>query len=288
MLERAIELDPSFALPHAWLSDYYQSQGWWGSSRPHDVMPKSRAAAERAIELDDTVGLAHGSLAIVHYFYEWNVRAAEREFDRAAGLDPGSAWIHMCRSLFFSCHRRRDDVITEGRMALNLEPLDGLLAAWVASALVGVGEVEEAVSTIFKAIDMDQSHWHLQMFLGFAYLHSSREAQAAAALERAVDLSGGASITLAVLAVAYHVIGKKSEADRLAERLEERSKNEYVAPWLFALVSGVRGDKPAALAHLERAVEEHDLFIATANLWPPQAQLTGPEFDAILRRTGLR
>ena len=105
---------------------------------------------------------------------------------------------------------------------------------------------------------------------------------------RRPHLSGGASVALAVLGVAYYLMGKKSEADRLAERLAERSKQEYVAPWLFACLSVARGDKSAALAYLERAIEERDLFIITDNMWPPQARLRGPEIDALLERAGLR
>jgi serine/threonine-protein kinase len=271
-----------------WLSDYYQSLGWWGGSPPNEMMPKSRAAAQRAIELDDKLGLAHGTLAIVLWSYDWDFHSAEREFRRALELDPTAAYSRMSYALFLSCQDKKEETIAEARIALRLEPLDGLLAAWVASALIGAGAVEEAIDTILKAVAMGQDHWHLQMFLGFAYLHASREKDAATVLEKAVDLSGGASVTLAILGVAYYVMGKKSEADRLAERLAERSKQEYVAPWHFACLSGARGEKSAALAYLERAIEERDLFIVTDNIWPPQARLRGPEIDTLLESAGLR
>jgi len=289
LLQRSIELDPSFALPHEWLADYYQSLGWWGNSPPNEMMPKSRAAAQRAIDLDDNLGLAHATMAIVLWAYDWDFSGAEREFRRALELDPTLGFNRMSYALFLSCRGRKEEAIAEARLALRLEPLDGLLAAWVASALIGAGEIEEAIDTILKAVAMDQDHWQLQMFLGFAHLHALREREAATALEKAVDLSGGASITLAILGVAYYLMGKKSEADRLAERLAERSKQEYVAPLLFVCLSVAKGEKSAAMAYLERAIEERDLFIVTDNImWPPQARLRGPEIDALLERAGLR
>jgi TolB-like protein/tetratricopeptide (TPR) repeat protein len=284
LLQKSIELDPSFALPHAWLSDYYQSLAWWGNSPPNEVMPESRMAAQRAIDLDDNLGFAHTAMAVVLFSYDWDFRGAEREFRRALELDPTSGWGHMCLALFLSCQERREETIAEARLSLRLEPLDGLLAAWLASALLGVGEVEEAIDTIVNALAMDQDHWQLHMFLGFAYLHASREKDAASVLEKAVNLSGGASIVLAILGVAYYLMGKKAEADGLLERLAERSKQEYVAPWLFACLSVARGDSSAALVYLERAIEEHDLFIATDNIWPPQARLRGPKIDALLKK----
>jgi serine/threonine-protein kinase len=288
LLQRATELDPSFALPHMWLSDYHQSLGWWGGSFPNEVMPKSRASAQRAIELNDNLGPAHAALAVVLWAYDWDFREAEREFLRALELDPAEAFSRMRYALFLSCQGRKEEALAQGRLSLGLEPLDGLLAAWVASTIIGVGEIEEAVDTILKAVAMDQDHWQLQMFLGFAHLHASREKEAVAVLERAVDLSGGASVTLAILGVAYYVTRKTSAADRLAERLAERSKQEYVAPWFFACLSGARGERSEVLVHLKRAIEERDPFSVTDPMWPPQARLRGPEVDALFEKAGLR
>jgi TolB-like protein/Flp pilus assembly protein TadD len=287
LLQKATELDPSFALPHLWLSDYYQSLGWWGGLFPDEVMPKSRASAQRAIELNDSLSSAHAALAVILWAYDWDFRGAEREFRRAVELDPADAFSRMRYALFLSCQGRKEEALTEGRLSLRLDPLDGLLAAWVASTIMGAGEIEEATDTILKALAMDQEHWQLQMFLGFAYLHASRESEAVGALERAVALSGGASVTLAILGVAYYVTGKTAEADRLTERLTERSKRDYVAPWFFACLSGARGERSEALAHLERAIEVRDPFSVTNPLWPPQIRLRGPEVDALMRRAGL-
>ncbi len=288
LLEKSIELDPSFGLPHMWLSDYYQSMGWWGNSPPKEAMAKSREHALKAIVLDDNLGLAHASLAIVLWAYDRDFRGAEGEFRRALELDPAAAYSRMSYALFLSSLGRTEEALAEGRLSLRLEPFDGLLAAWVASAMIGVGAIEEAIDVILRAVAVDRDHWHLQMFLGWAYLHASRGKEAAAALEKAVDLSGGASVTLANLGVACYSVGRESEADRLAERLSERSKEEYVAPWFFACLCAARGDRSEALAHLERAIQDRDPFVVTDSMWPSQARLIGPDADALFKKAGLR
>jgi len=288
LFQRAIELDPMFALPHAWLSVYYGSQAFWGNVGLKEVAPKVRAAAQRALALDDNLGFAHGALAWVFWFVDWDFRAAELEFKRAFELDPGSALGRTEYALFLACRGRKDEAVREARLCLKLDPLSSLMAAWAAGALYGVGEIEESIDTSLKAIAMDPDHWQSYLHLGMAYLHASMVEKAAAAWEKAVDLSGGASAALAWLAAAYYLLGKSREADRLSERLDERGKQTYVPPMFFAWISVARGEQKAVLAHLERAMQERDCFLDFNNMMPPQMRASGPEVDALLEKAGLR
>jgi tetratricopeptide (TPR) repeat protein len=151
-----------------------------------------------------------------------------------------------------------------------------------------VGEIEESIDTSLKAIAMDPDHWQLHLHLGMACLKASTLEKAAAALEKAVDLSGGASVALGWLAAAYYLVGNNPEADRLLERLSERAKQTYVPPLLFAWISVASGEPKAVLAYLERAIEERDCFLDFNNMMPPQIQPSGPEVDALLKKAGLR
>jgi len=288
LFERAIELDPSFALPHAWLSIHYGSLVFWGNVAPKDVTQKIRAEAERALELDDKSGIAHDGLAWVHWFVDWDFDAAEREFKRAFELDPGSAYGRTNYALFVACRGRKEEAIREARLSLKLDPLCSLVAAWSASVLYGVGEIEESIDTSLKAIALDPDHWQLHLHLGMAYLHASKVEKAAAAWEKAVDLSGGASVALTWLAAAYYLVGKNREADRLLERLDERAKQTYVPPVFFAWIYAARGEPKAVLAHVERAIQERDCFLDFIGITPPQMRPGGVEVDAILKEAGLR
>jgi tetratricopeptide (TPR) repeat protein len=170
---------------------------------------------------------------------------------------------------------------------LKLDPLSSLVAAWAGRALYCVGEAEEAIDIIRKAIAMDPDHWQLYWHRGLGYLYVSMEREAGAALETAVDLSGGASAVLALLAAAYYSTGKRGEADRVAERLKERSNQTYVAPLLFAWICVARGEPTAALAHVERAIRERDSWIDFNAVMPPRIRVSGPGIDAMLKKAGL-
>ena len=288
LFQRAIELDPMFALPHAWLSVYYGSQAFWGNVALKEVAPKARAAAQRALALDDSLGFAHGDLAWAFWFIDWDFRAAEREFKRAFELDPGSALGRTNYALFLACRGRKEDAVREARLCLKLDPLSSLVAAWSAGALYGVGEIEESIDTSLKAIAMDPDHWQSYLHLGMAYLHASMVEKATAAWEKAVDLSGGSSATLAWLAAAYYLMGKNREADKLIDRLDERAKQTYVPPMFFAWISVARGEPKAALAYVKHAIQERDCFLDFNNIVPPQMRAGGPEVDALLEKAGLR
>ena len=290
LFQKAIELDPSFALPHAWLSQHYGSRSFWGDEAPRDLLPKARAAAERALELDDTLAAAHGQLANVHWLLDWDFVGAEREFKRAFELEPGSgsALGRTTYALFLGCRGRKEEALKEARLSLKLDPLSSLVAAWASGALYCVGAAEEAIDVIRKAIAMDPGHWQLYWHLGVSYLHASMEKEAAAAWEKAADLSGGASAALALLAAVYYLTGKRREADRLVERLNERAKQAYVAPLLFAFICVARGEPEAALAHVERAIQERDNWLDFNTVMPPRLRLSGPEVNALLAKAGRR
>jgi serine/threonine-protein kinase len=288
LYQRAIELDPSFALPHAWLSQLYGSQSFWGSVAPRDVMSRSRAAAARALELDDNVAVAHGCLANFHWLFEWDFRAAEREFKRTLELDPGAALGRTVYALFLACRGRKEEAVREARLGLKLDPLSSLVAAWSMGAFYGVGEAEEAIDIGRKAIAMDPGNWQLYLHLGLASLHASMVEKSAAAWEKAVDLSRGASAALAFLAATYQLMERGREADRLLERLSERAKQTYVAPVLFACISVTRGEPGNVRAYVERAIQERDSWLDFSTLLPPQIRPGGPEVDALMKKTGLR
>jgi TolB-like protein/Tfp pilus assembly protein PilF len=286
LLLRAVELDPSFAAAHGLLSNYYQSLAWWGNSAPNDVLPKSREAAQKAIALDPKLGLAHINLALVLWNYDWDFPEAEREFRLGLDLDPTSGWGHLCYALFTACRSRREEAIAEARLCLKLEPLSSPMTAWAASALMGAGAIDEATMVLQKQLAMDPDHWLLHHFLGSAHLFASRLEEAAPAFERAVALSEGASVALTNLGVALYLMGKPAEADRIAVRLAERSKGEYVSPCFFGYLAIAKGKESDVSAHLGRAIEKHDLFLTANRMCVPQARFDVAEVDALLERAG--
>jgi serine/threonine protein kinase/Tfp pilus assembly protein PilF len=288
LYRKAIELDPSFALPHAWLAQHYGSQVFWGNVAPSEFMPRARAAAEKALELDGTLAAAHSQIANIHWLFDWDFVAAEREFKRCLEGEPGAALGRALYALFLACRGRKDEAVREAILSVKLDPLSSLIAAWAGSVLHSAGAFEEASNIIRRAIAMDPGHWQLYFHSGSGYLRASMEKEATAALEKAVDLSGGVSGAEAILAAVYYLTGKSGEADRLVDRLNERAKQAYVAPLLFAWICVARGEPKAALAHLERAIRERDSWLDFNALMPRQIRVSGPEAQTLLAKAGLR
>jgi len=290
LYQKAIELDPSFALPYAWLAQHYGSRCFWGDEAPRDVMSKARQAAEKALELDDAVAISHGQLAGVLWLFDWDLAGAEREFKKTFELDPGpsSALARTIYAIFLALRGRKDDAMREARLSLKLDPLSGLVAAWAGSVFHCVGEAEESIDIIQRGIAMDPDHWQLWFQLGSAYLTLSMEKEAAAAYEKAADLSGGISAPVGLLATTLYLMGRSAEADRLVDRLKERSKHVYVAPLIFAFISVARGEPEAALDYVKLAIEERDNWLDFIKVMPAPIRPAGPEVEALLENTGLR
>jgi serine/threonine-protein kinase len=121
--EKAIEIDPEYALAHAALSMWHQSLAFWADAPPKEAFAKSRAAAERALEIDETVAMAHNCLAVIHFMHDWNWEKAERGFERTLELDPSSAFGHLNYAFLLTDLARHEDALREIRIAQRLDPL---------------------------------------------------------------------------------------------------------------------------------------------------------------------
>jgi serine/threonine-protein kinase len=287
LYEKAVELDPSFALPHVSLSQIYQSQCFWADVAPNDAMPRSRDAAERALELDENLAIAHNVLAVIHWSYDWDWVTAEREFKRAFELDPRGAFNYINHSLFLAARGCHDEAVAEARLAHRLDPLSSVIAAWETIPLAAAGLYDESIESLQNAIEMDPKHWQTYLHLGSAYLFASEVNKAVDACEKAVSLSGGASITISQLAATYYLAGRPAGGKELLATLIDRSKHMYIAPNFFARIHTARGDTDQVVKHMENAVGERDPWLVINNLAPPQIRPSGPEIDALLAQVGL-
>jgi TolB-like protein/tRNA A-37 threonylcarbamoyl transferase component Bud32/Flp pilus assembly protein TadD len=284
LYQQAIDLDPSFALAYAWQAQNYQSQCFWGDVSPREAMPKSRAAAEKALELDDALALAHAVLAVIYFTYDWNWDGAEREFKRVFELDPTEPFNHINYSLFLAVQGKHREAVAEARLGQKLDPLSSVIAAWGTIAPVAGGLYEESIENLQRAMEVDPGHWQLYLQSCLVYLYISRIEDASAACEKAVNLSGGASVALAQMAAVNYLAGRTQAGEELLEKLMERSTNRYVAPSFFVRIHVARGDEEAALENIRKAVQERDSWLAIGDLDPPLLRPSGPKVEALLRQ----
>ena len=232
--QEAIREDPGYALAYSGLADSYSLLGFYYES-PRTALPEARAAAERALELDDRLGEAHVSLAWIKTFYDWDFAGAEREFLRGIELNPTYPTAYQWYSNYLVAVGRMDEAIEQIRIGLELDPLSRIINANYGNWLVYAGRHEDARQQFRRTLELD-SGWAIgHLWLGQHYMLSGSFNEAIPHLERAAELSD-APFGLGELGLAYARSGRVDEAHALVERLNELAESRYVPPLEWASV----------------------------------------------------
>lgn len=221
---QSIEKDPTYAQAYAGLADSYALSGDWeyGVLAPKDAYPKAKAAARRALELDNNLGEAHISLAFALDGFDWNFEAADREFQRGLQLNPGYATGHHWYAGHLLLFRQNDQAIAEMEKAKDLDPLSLIIGADLAEDFLIAHRPDEAIQEARKAIEMDSNFAlaHYQLGLAFVFVHKYNDGLEE--LQRAVKLSGGNTASISGLAYAYALSGRNSAAEVILKDLKSR------------------------------------------------------------------
>jgi tetratricopeptide (TPR) repeat protein len=285
---QAIEEDPKYAQAYSGLSDTYALLGDWqyAAMTPKEAMPKAKAAAMKAIELDGSLGEAHNSLAFCLDGFDWDLKGGEKEFLRALELNPGYATAHHWYAWHLSLMGRYPEAIAEMKKAQNLDPLSLIIQADLAELLVIAHEYDESIEESKKAIEMDPNFAMAHNQLGQGYLQKHMNEPAVAQLKRAVQLSADSPTCVANLARAYTASGNKGDAMDLLDELKKRSNANYSHGSEIATVYAALGDKDQAMVWLTKAYDER--FNPGVLLRPGFDPLrSDPRFQDIVRRVGL-
>ena len=225
----------------------------YGVLAPMEALPRAKAAAIKALQLDNTLGEAHTSLAFLLDAFDWDVTSAETEFRRAIELNPGYATAHHWYAWHLSVRGRNSEAIAEMRKAQTLDPLSLIINADFAELLVIAGSTEEAIEQSRKTIELNADFPLAHNQLGVAYLARGRRAEAVGELQRAVQLSGGSPTCTANLARAFADSGRTEEARHLLGDLKKRSQSGYSNATEIATVYAALGDHAEAMNWLDKA-----------------------------------
>ena len=285
---QAIEEDPNYAPAHSGLADTYALLADWeyGVMTPKEALPKAKAAAIRALELDTTLGEAHNSLAFCLDVFDWDLDAAGREFRRAIELNPSYATAHQWYASHLIVLGRNDEAIAEMRKAESLDPLSLIISADLADFLVIAHAYDESIRESRKTIEMDPNFALAHNQLGQAYLQLRRHAEAIAELQKGVEISGGSPTIIANLARAYVASDKRSEAVALLSDLKKRSDPNASHASEIAMIYVALGDADQAMTWLEKGYDER--FNPSVLLRPGFDPIrSNPRFQDLLRRIGL-
>src|ERR1700677_2883379 len=286
--KQAIEEDPKYAQAYSGLADTYASSGDWQYAvmTPKEAFPEAKAAALKALELDNTLGEAHNSLAFVLDGFDWDFDAAGKEFRRAIELNPGYATAHHWYAWHLSLLGRFDEAIAEMKRAQNLDPLSLIINADLAELLVLAHSDDESVRQSRKTIEMDPNFALAHNQLAQAYLQKQMYAEAVAELKTAVQLSGGSPAFIANLARGYVASGKRNEAVKLLGDLKKRSNPGYSNASEIAVIYASLGDTDQAMNWLEKGYDER--FNPGVLLRPGFDPLRSDlRFQNLVRRIGL-
>jgi tetratricopeptide (TPR) repeat protein len=282
---QAIKQDPNYAQSYTGLADSYALLGDWeyGVLAPREAFPRAKAAATKALELDNTLGEAHTSLAFSLDLFDWDWASAEREFRRAIELSPGYATAHHWYAWHLSEMGRNSEAIAEMRKAENLDPLSLIISADVAEILLVAHSYDEAIEQSRKTIDMDSNFAVAHYELGQALVQKHMYKEAIAELQKAIELSGGSTTCTSNLAFAYAASGRRKEAVKILSDLKNRSKQNASE---IALMYVGLDEKDQAMTWLEKAYEER--FNPSILLRPAFDPLrSDPRFQNLVRRIGL-
>jgi TolB-like protein/DNA-binding winged helix-turn-helix (wHTH) protein/Flp pilus assembly protein TadD len=285
---QAIDEDPKYAQSYSGLADTYALLGDWQYAvmTPKEALPKAKAAAIKALELDSALGEAHNSLAFCLDGFDWDFDSAGQEFRRAIELNPGYATAHHWYAWHLSLVDQNEQAIVEMKKAQNLDPLSIIINADLAELLVLGHSYDESIRQSRKTIEMDPNFALAHNQLGQAYLQKRMTDEAIRELQKAVQLSAGSPTCVANLARAYAISGEESKAIKLLSHLKRSSKANDSHASEIAVIYAALDDKTQAMSWLQKGYEER--FNPGVLLRPGFDPLrSDPRFQELVRRIGL-
>jgi TolB-like protein/DNA-binding winged helix-turn-helix (wHTH) protein/tetratricopeptide (TPR) repeat protein len=286
--EIAIREDPTWAPPYSGLADSYSVAGA-NTAIPNEFCRKAQAAALEAVKRDDEAGEVHTALADVEFWCNWDFPGAEREVARAVQLNPNFARARSSHGRYLLAMGRTDEGLAETKLAVGLDPLS-LRIRWDRWLLLYlVGQYDGALEQCRKMQELDPNLDLGHLYCGDVYVQQGKLAEGIQELEEAVALSNGSTPrTIAHLAYAYAVAGRKNDAERLLSNLKQVFKQAHVHPDLVAGVYAGLGQKEDAFEWLEKAYQVHARDLLELKYDPHFASLrSDPRFVDLLRRIGL-
>jgi TolB-like protein/Flp pilus assembly protein TadD len=287
--QQAIARDPGYALGYSGLADAYAMLGFRGGIPSKDALSRAKAAALRAIELDDTIAEPHASLGFIAETHEWDWATAEREYKRAVQLNPGDARVHHWYAGYLMYVGRFEEGISEARRARDLDPLSLPVNNALAGRLLAAGRLPEALEQAQKTLQLDPHFAPAHQTLGWAYLHNGNHIEAIQEFQKALQLSGTDDTDLMLdLGFAYATAGDQEEARKILAKLRTYHESGLVPSGSVGILYGALGELDEAFAWLEKAFEERDpqlTYLKAGRRFEPLRH--DPRFQQFVHRMGL-
>jgi TolB-like protein/tetratricopeptide (TPR) repeat protein len=292
--QRAIDIDPGYALAYAGLADSYSSLGGgFNYLSPSDSFPKAAAAAARkALELDDTLAEAHAALATAMFFADWDWPSAEREFKRAIALNPNSALSHDRYAEFLQARSRFNESMEEGQRAQELDPLSPDIVSQLGIVYLVTRRYDESIAQFQKALELNPNVPAIRAELAWAFSMKHMYPEALAEYDKIADqdkaVAAENQFVAGSLGWVYAVSGRRADALKIAQELKNSSSRTYVDFYTLGIIYAGLGDKDEAFRLLEKGYAEHSATMPWLGIdvfW--YGMHSDPRYADLLRRMGL-
>jgi serine/threonine-protein kinase len=282
--QKAIEIDPGYALAYAGLADAYRSLAVGSEMPPTEFMPKSQMAASKAIELDDALSEAHTALGAT-LFWQWKWNESENQFKRALELSPSEANVHIFYAHLLSNIGRHAEALAEIKRARELDPLFPFAGALEGQFLLHAGQPDEGLDRLRKTFEIAPNFWIPHVVAASVYTEKGMFEEAVAEARKARELSPNQTVSVAYESYALAKWGKTGEARTLLNELLKLSETRFVPPYHFALIYNGLGETDKTFEWLEKGYEQRDPKMAFLMVEPKLNNLrTEPRFIDLMRR----
>ncbi len=280
---QAIDRDPGYALAYVGLADCYSSLANSSYLSSRDSLPKAKAAALKALELEENLAEAYNSLAVVTDIYDWNWHEAEKGHKHAIELNPNYAMAHHWYGIYLDAMGRFDESLLEYKRALELEPMSLVINTQLGFHYFLARQFEEGAKQLITTLELNPSFAYAHAHLGSVYRVKATLGDAVAEYQKAAALEKDSPRYIAMLGSAYATAGKRSEALQILVDLQELSKRKYVDPVLRAYLLASMGRKEEALAALELGYMERSYLMRWLKVQPNFDPIRAdPRFQALL------
>jgi TolB-like protein/DNA-binding winged helix-turn-helix (wHTH) protein/Flp pilus assembly protein TadD len=285
--QQAVNKDPAYGAAYSGLADCNSGLTWHGFTSPAETLPRAKAAALKAIEIDPQSAEAHASLGLV-LLHQWAWPAAEAEFRRALQLDPLYANAHHWYGDYLSVRGRHQEALAEARKASDLDPLNLMIGTWLGLRYYLAGNYGAAIEQGRSTVELDPNFAASHLLLGEAYVQIRLHERALTELKSAASLSGNSPLYLAQVAVAYAAEGRKTEALQIAAQLQAASAGRYVSPYGLAQIYAALNDREQTFKWLDNAYADRAVWMSYLAVDPVfDGYRSDQRFQDLLRRVRL-
>ena len=287
--EQAIEHDQGYALAYSGLADSYSVLSTTGLTDPLVIFPRAKAAAIRALELDDRLAEAHASLAIIKIYFDWDWQAVEREADRANQLNPNYPTLHHWMSIYWCARARFGKALEAIRRAQELDPLSLIINTHYAWVYYFARRYDDAIEQYKRTLEMEPNFAIARVLMGGTYLQLQQYDAAIANIEQAIELTKRSSTEMVgMLGHAFGMAGRRDEAQAILAELLSSSQQRYVSPFDIATVYVGLGDTEQAFEWLEKAYSGRSQWMVGLGVDPRLDSIrSDARFESFLRRLKL-